>query len=136
MHILELEVRDYECDYQRVVNNSVYLNYLEHARHQAIKQHFSVPELSRQGIDLVISEVRLRYLSPLRPQDCFAVQTSFALQGQFRLIFEQQIHLSGEPHSAGQGQQILSARICVAALECGRPCPFARITELCGYQFT
>ncbi|MCP4188209.1 MAG: acyl-CoA thioesterase, partial [Gammaproteobacteria bacterium] len=32
-HQLEFKVRDYECDMQAVVNNGVYQNYLEHARH-------------------------------------------------------------------------------------------------------
>ncbi len=31
---LEFTVRDYECDLQGIVNNAVYLNYLEHTRHQ------------------------------------------------------------------------------------------------------
>ena len=31
---LEMQVRDYECDVQGIVNNAVYQNYLEHARHE------------------------------------------------------------------------------------------------------
>ena len=34
---LEFEVRDYECDLQGMVNNAVYLNYLEHTRHQYLR---------------------------------------------------------------------------------------------------
>ena len=34
---IELEVRDYECDMEGIVNNAVYLNYLEHARHAFLK---------------------------------------------------------------------------------------------------
>ena len=97
-HILELEVRDYECDYQGIVNNAVYLNYLEHARHCAIKAYLNVPQLSQQGIDLVITEVQLGYRRPLRPHDRFTIHSSFALQGHFRLIFEQQIQRSGETY--------------------------------------
>lgn len=34
---LDFEVRDYECDMSNIVNNSVYLNYLEHTRHKFLK---------------------------------------------------------------------------------------------------
>ena len=37
MYKLEFSVRDYECDLQGVINNSVYLNYLEHICHEFLK---------------------------------------------------------------------------------------------------
>ena len=47
---LTLAVRDYECDLQGVVNNAVYQNYLEHARHQYLQSlGLSLCPLPRTG---------------------------------------------------------------------------------------
>ena len=49
---LELAVRDYECDLQGVVNNAVYQNYLEHARHEYLKSiGIDFAALTAQGIE-------------------------------------------------------------------------------------
>ena len=135
---LELEVRDYECDHQGIVNHSVYLNYLEHARHKAFEQYFQIPALSAQGIYLVVAEIQIRYLCALRPQDRFTVYSSFALQGRFRLNFEQSI--AETANRAGknilpQNEDVLRAQVCVAAVENGRPCPFSKVSQICGYSF-
>ena len=34
---LDMQVRDYECDIQGIVNNAVYQNYLEHCRHKFLQ---------------------------------------------------------------------------------------------------
>lgn len=34
---LEFDVRDYECHMEGIVNDAVYLNYLEHVRHVFLK---------------------------------------------------------------------------------------------------
>ena len=48
---LEFQVRDYECDMQGVVNNSVYQNYLEHARHEFLKMlGIDFAEMTRRGV--------------------------------------------------------------------------------------
>ena len=57
---LELAVRDYECDLQGVVNNAVYQNYLEHARHEYLKSiGIDFAALTLQGINLVVTRVEM-----------------------------------------------------------------------------
>ena len=51
LHEHSFEVRDYECDLQGVVNNAVYMHYLEHARHLRVSpgRETDVPRFSRGG---------------------------------------------------------------------------------------
>ena len=74
---LELAVRDYECDFQGIVNNAVYQNYLEHARHLFIKQcGIDFITLSKQGINLVV--VRVEMVSPDLPALVLRAAESYA----------------------------------------------------------
>jgi acyl-CoA thioester hydrolase len=68
----EMEVRDYECDMQGVVNNSVYQNYLEHTRHQYLKSiNLDFAELSKKGINLMVKRIEIDYQAPLVSGDEF-----------------------------------------------------------------
>jgi len=52
------EVRDYECDLQRIVNNAVYQHYLEHTRHVFLKHKgVDFSSLAENGINLVVIRV-------------------------------------------------------------------------------
>ena len=89
---LKLEVRDYECDMAGIVNNSVYLNYLEHARHEFIKaMGLDFQGLFEAGVYVVVAHADLSYKTPLRSGDTFVVKLSIEHKG-VRYIFNQDIY--------------------------------------------
>lgn len=89
---IELEVRDYECDLQGIVNNSVYQNYLEHARHCFLKSSgIDFAELTARGIHLVVIKAELDYKQSLRPGDRFRVTVRMEQVGRIRWAFVQDI---------------------------------------------
>jgi acyl-CoA thioester hydrolase len=88
---LELKVRDYECDIQGIVNNSVYQQYLEHTRHEFLEENgISFALLHQQGIDAVVSSIEIAYKSPLKPGDRF-ISKLFVTKEGVRYIFHQEI---------------------------------------------
>jgi len=90
---LELKVRDYECDMDHVVNNAVYLNYLEHARHELLEaKGLKFGELSKRDIHLVVTRIELDYKGSLCSGDLFVVRTALARKGRIRFVFNQSIH--------------------------------------------
>ncbi|MDD3080452.1 MAG: acyl-CoA thioesterase [Paludibacter sp.] len=89
---LEMKVRDYECDIQGVVNNSVYQNYLEYTRHEFMHANeLSFAELHNRGIDAMVSSVEIAYKSPLRPGDSF-ISKLYVEKDGVRYVFHQAIY--------------------------------------------
>jgi acyl-CoA thioester hydrolase len=89
---LQFKVRDYECDLQGVVNNSVYQNYLEHTRHEFLLSiGLDFAELFQRGIMAVVARVDLAYKTPLRSGDTFVVRLRVEHEG-VKYIFYQDIY--------------------------------------------
>jgi acyl-CoA thioester hydrolase len=116
-HELSLRVRDYECDLQGVVNNAVYMNYLEHARHEFLKARgVDFAEVTRQGIHLVVVRAELDFMGSLTSGDEFTVRTRFQQESRLKILFNQQIVRGSDD------KVMLTARITATALnDKGRP---------------
>ena len=90
---LSFEVRDYECDLQGIVNNAVYQNYLEHARHQFLKMRgIDFAKLAKAGVHLVVVRAELEYKSPLRSGDVFVIESRLSRMSSVRFAFLQEIY--------------------------------------------
>ena len=127
---LTFHVRDYECDFQGIVNNAMYLHYVEHCRHEYAKRiGLDVVALAKQGINLVVIRAELDYKHPLRSGDTFVVGTNLERVSRIRLAFQHTIYRpnrkdasESDGYDSEQDTLIAYARILVTAMnERGRP---------------
>lgn len=114
---LEMSVRDHECDMQGIVNNAVYLNYLEHARHECMKSvGIDFRRSTLMGIHFVVVRAEIDYKSALTSGDSFVVGLSLIRETRLRMVFYQDIHRLPDQ------KLVVKARITATALNRqGRP---------------
>lgn len=91
-----MEVRDYECDIQGIVNNANYLHYTEHTRHRFILSlGVSFSKLHEQGIDPVVARMNLEYKTPLTCDDEFISRLALR-KDDIRYIFSHDIYRASD----------------------------------------
>ena len=95
---LDFQVRDYELDQYGVVNNAVYLNYLEHTRHEFLISIGVQPaQLAAAGASLTLSGITVRFRAPLRSKERFRAHIAVSRLTGVRAVFHQWIvALEGE----------------------------------------
>lgn len=118
---IKLGVRDYECDLQGRVNNGVYFNYFEHARHEYLKKiGFDFKDLVTQGIHLVAVRVEIDYLKSLYSGQSIMITANLNKLSRVKYIFNQSIYRKDE--------LIAEAKIYAVALnEEGKPINFKKL---------
>lgn len=91
---ISLAVRDYECDLQGIVNNAVYQNYFEHARHQYLLANgLDFHDFVKQGINFVIIKAEIDYLRSLTSGLELTVSVKCQQISKLKLQFEQEINI-------------------------------------------
>jgi acyl-CoA thioester hydrolase len=124
---LEFSVRDYECDLQGIVNNAIYLHYLEYARCEfLVSRGLSFADLHNKGTDLIVTRVEIDYKYPLRSGDMIVVTLNMKREGNVRLIYEQEIFRLPDE------KLIASAKVTGIATKNGRPVKPDEVIKLIG----
>lgn len=118
-HLWTSTVRDYEVDFQNIVNNAAYLNYLQQARAEYfLEQGYDVVAIAHDGINIVLFETQLKFKHSLRFRDNFTVRTELHRISRFKLLMPQTII-----HTK-TGQICLEARnyLCCVNANTNKPC--------------
>ena len=92
----KMEVRDYECDIEEIVNNANYVHYCEHTRHLFLKKcGLSFAEMHEKGVDAVVARMQLQFKTPLRPDDEFWSRLNLTKEG-IKYVFHQDIYRAAD----------------------------------------
>jgi acyl-CoA thioester hydrolase len=99
-----MQVRDYECDIEGIVNNANYLHYCEHTRHLFLKEcGLSFAEMHNKGVDAVVARMQLQYKVPLRPNDEFFSRLRLTKEG-IKFIFHHDIFRASDEQLCFRGK--------------------------------
>jgi len=113
-----VEVRSYELDSFDHVNHSVFLNYLEYARYEALKKGgFPYGEMIARGWGVYVVRLEIDYVSQARLGDRLLIRTRARSRRRSTLVISQDIHREDEP-------EVTIARALVTAVwvdSSGRP---------------
>lgn len=89
---LEIPVRDYELDSEGVVNNAIYLHYLEYTRHCFCQQvGYSFKQMRDDGIIPMLNRIEANYKRPMRSGETIVSKLWVEMQG-VRFVFHQDLY--------------------------------------------
>jgi acyl-CoA thioester hydrolase len=82
---ISMQTRDCECDLQGIINNSVYLNYLEHTRHTFLRHlGLDFKTLHIEGVDAVVRRIEIDYKRSLRGMEQFVSNLEISTKGRLQ----------------------------------------------------
>jgi len=92
-----VRVRSYECDMYSHVNNANYLNYLEFARYEFLKDvSFDFPAITRAGYGIFVARIEIDYKLPAITDDELLIKTWPIKKGAVSGTLAQEIRRGGD----------------------------------------
>jgi len=87
-----LKVRTYECDSYGHVNNANYLNYLEFARYEFLRDvGFDYPAMINAGYGVYVARIEIDYKKPAMPDDELVINSWSVKKGAVSGVIAQEI---------------------------------------------
>lgn len=119
---LPIKVRDYEVDAEGIVNNAIYLHYLEHTRHEFCEMAgISFRRMHEEGLDPVVSHIDIRYIRPLGLGESMISKLNLHRRGPV-FVFRQDIYTT-------DGQPVVKAVVDIVSFQNGRISRGERLAE-------
>lgn len=104
-HRTPISVRFNEIDPYKHVNHAVYLTYFEVGRTDALEMAgIPIEQLADDGVQLVITKVEVRFLTPALAGDRLVVTTGLAVSRRASHVWRQQVV---RPGPEGDGDEVL-----------------------------
>lgn len=113
------EVRDYEVDYQGIVNNAHYFHYFDHARAVYSQKilGLNVQECADNNINIILLKTEILFKFPLKYGDVFCVTSRVNRISRFKFQFKQEIYIEPNKKISAESQSIIAS-----ITKDGKPC--------------
>jgi YbgC/YbaW family acyl-CoA thioester hydrolase len=95
-----ITVRGYELDSYGHVNHAVYLNYMEQARWEIIREAGLLDQLIREGKKLVVIKVDVRYISEIKLFDKIVIHTKVKKEAPYLVFYQKLFNQNGNTRVA------------------------------------
>ncbi len=95
-----ITVRGYELDSYGHVNHAVYLNYMEQARWEIIREAGLLDQLVREGKKLVVIKADVRYISEIKFFDKVIIHTKVKKEAPYLVFYQKLFNQNGNTRVA------------------------------------
>jgi|WetSurMetagenome_2_1015567.scaffolds.fasta_scaffold576669_1 YbgC/YbaW family acyl-CoA thioester hydrolase len=96
----QITVRGYELDSYGHVNHAVYLNYMEQARWEIIREAGLLDQLIREGKKLVVIKADVRYISEIKLFDNVIIHTKVKKEDPYLVFYQKFFNQNGNTRVA------------------------------------